>query len=165
MNKLLGAALVLAAGVWARWMTVVQRRRRRDVLASLCAALRCMSEEIRMTRVPMPELLEALGARYPDGAGAFFRRIAAGIGRGQGLGEAWQQAAEELPLPREERMTLQELGWGLRGDEEAACRALAAASLRLERLLEEWDRQRPEEEKRETALWLSGSALLVILLI
>ena len=62
-------------------------------------------------------------------------------------------------------MALRELGWGLRGDEEAACRALAAASLRLERLLEEWDRRRPEEEKRETALWLSGSALLVILLI
>lgn len=163
MSKLFGAALVLAAGVWARWTAVAQRRRRRDMLASLCAALRCMSEEIRMTRVPMPELLEALGARYPDGAGAFFQRVAAGIDRG--LGKAWQQAAEELPLPREERMALRELGWGLRGDEEAACRALAAASLRLERLLEEWDRQRPEEEKRATAMWLSGSALLVILLI
>ena len=98
MNKLFGAALVLAAGVWARWTAVAQRRRRRDMLASLCAALRCMGEEIRITRLPMPELLDTLGARYPDGAGAFFRRAAAGIGRGQGLGEAWQQAAEELPL-------------------------------------------------------------------
>lgn len=124
-----------------------------------------MSEEIRITRLPMPELLDTLGARYPDGTGRFSGAPPPGISRGQGLGEAWQQAAEELPLPREERMALQELGWGLRGDEEAACRALAAASLRLERLLEEWDRQRPEEEKRETALWLSGSALLVILLI
>lgn len=165
MNKILGAVFVLTAGFWARWAELSERRRRRDMLASLADALDRMREEIRMTRTPMPELLGTMGERCKGETGTFFQCVAAGLDEGKLLGESWEQAAACIPLPREELAALAALGWHLAGDEEAACRALAAAGRQLERLLEEWDRQRPEAEKRATALWLSGSALLVILLI
>lgn len=165
MNKILGALFVLAAGLWARWAELSEHRRRRDMLASLADALDRMGEEIRMARTPMPALLETMGERCKGDTGAFFRCAAAGLDAGERLGDAWEQAALCMMLPREELTALTALGWHLAGDEEAACRALAGVGRQLERLLEEWDRQRPEAEKRATALWLSGSALLVILLI
>ena len=67
-----------------------------------------------------------------------------------------------IPADRE---ALAEAASGLSGDEEQICRALTAAAEHLRRSLEAERAAGPEREKRTAALWLSGGALLVILLI
>ncbi|WP_455582450.1 stage III sporulation protein AB [Dysosmobacter sp.] len=165
MVKLLGAAFVLGAGFWARQVQLSARRRGGETLRALAAALNQMAEEIRMARTPMPPLLACVGRSHGGLAGTFFQEVSAGLQRGVPLPEAWGQALSILPLPREELLLLQELGQGLQGDEERVCKAIRLAVRRLEQRLETWEQQRPEMEKRVTALWLSGAALLVILLI
>ena len=69
-----------------------------------------------------------------------------------------------MPLSPADRAALAEAAGGLSGDEEQICRALGAAAQRLRRSLEAERAASPEREKRTAALWLSGGALLVILL-
>ena len=90
-----------------------------------------------------------------------FKDIGAGLrnifgGRSQGYEEELQRAREEA---------LAALGELLQGDEESICKGISLASHRLAKSLEEARDSRAEREKRAGALWLSGAALLVILLI
>ena len=74
-------------------------------------------------------------------------------------------AAEDLPLGAADRSALAALGELLQGDEESICKGISLTSHRLAKSLEEARDSRAEREKRAGALWLSGAALLVILLI
>ena len=76
--------------------------------------------------------------------------------------ETGTDAVVLIPADRE---ALAEAASGLSGDEEQICRALTAAAEHLRRSLEAERAAGPEREKRTAALWLSGGALLVILLI
>ena len=76
-----------------------------------------------------------------------------------------QSAAEALPLRREDRQALAAMGDALQGDEENICKAILLTNKSLRKDLELTRDRRQETEKRSAALWLSGAALLVILLI
>lgn len=164
MIRALGALLVAGAFFrgWQRqhW----ERRRGVDTLWALSAGLSRMAEAIRLERTPLPRLLERLG-REGSAASGFFRDLGRALEAGEGAEAAWRAAAQTLPLSREDRETLAEAAGALSGDEAQVCRALTAAAERLRRSLEEARRAGPEQEKRAAALWLSGAALLVILLI
>lgn len=164
MVKLLGSVCILSGGMLARWCRVRERRLRLDTLSGLLAALRRMGEEIRLTRTPLPELLEGL-AVCAGPAGLLFWAGAEAARTGGDLPAVWKGAAEELPISQEDQAALVELGESLHGDEESVCKAISLVISHLASSLEESRRRGPEEDKRATALCLSGAALLVILLI
>ena len=164
MLKLLGSACVLGGGLLCWLMALSERRRTREDLSDLLAALRRMREEIRMARTPLPLLLEALGSdcRGPETA-ALFRQSAEAARQGEGLEAAWRDGVRLLPLASREREALE--GMTLRGDEESVCKGISLAITALAKCVEELERQRPERDRRTAALCFSGAALLVILLI
>ena len=53
----------------------------------------------------------------------------------------------------------------LQGDEEHICHAILLVRDCVAGMIQEHNRKAPEETKRTAALWVSGAALLVILLI
>ncbi|MEG2175640.1 MAG: stage III sporulation protein AB [Oscillibacter sp.] len=165
MLKGLGALCILLGGLLLRRYQMEHLRQEVDTLSDLLAALCRMAEEIRMTRTPLPRLLDHVGQGREQGVSAFFSTVSTAARQGGDVGETWRQAAEALPLGQESRVALLELGGGLQGDEESICKAISLACMDLSRKLEELRLHRPETEKRTTALCLSATALLVILLI
>ena len=160
MVKVLGSLLVAGASLWGWQRQRAERRRRMDTLWALSSGLSRMAEAIRLERTPLPRLLEHLA-----GEGEFFRQLRAALTAGEGAEDTWRRLAEAAPLEPADREALAEAASGLSGDEEQICRALTAAAERLRRSLEAERAAGPEREKRTAALWLSGGALLVILLI
>ena len=165
MLKILGSACILGGGILARHFQATERRREMDTLSDLLWALRRMAEEIRMARTPMPRLLERLSEGCGEEAGAFFQAVSNAAQRGEDVGRAWRQAAAALPLSGDSAAALAELGNELRGDEENVCKTISLVAYSVAQDVEEQSRRRPEEARRSAALWLSGAALLVILLI
>ena len=141
MVKLLGAACVLGAAVWAWRRGAKERRRELDTLADLIVLLDRMEGEIRLRRTSLPRLLASLGLDRGPEVRRFCAAVAASLERAAPLGEL------------------------LQGDEESICKGISLTSHRLAKSLEEARDSRAEREKRAGALWLSGAALLVILLI
>ena len=68
-------------------------------------------------------------------------------------------------LRQGQNLTQAELGEKLTGDETRACQGIQLVSRTLTASLENLRKQQPEREKRGAALWFSGAALLIILLI
>ena len=75
----------------------------------------------------------------------------------------WRREAELLPLAEPDRTALHTLTF--HGDETALCGTVALLLRQLLRSREEQKREEAQEVKRSVALWASGAALLVILLI
>ena len=165
MVKLLGCMCIFGGGCYLRWTQVLEVRHELDTLSALAAALEQMAQEIRLARTPLPRLLESLCQRRNGDTAAFLGAVAAFLRQGVPAGEAWQRAAEDLPLAPEDRAILAEAGNSLQGDEEQICKALTLAAAQLAERLAEKRRTRPGREKRATALCFSAAALLVILLI
>ncbi len=165
MLKLLGSLCILGGGVLARCLQLAEHRRRRDTLFDFLSAFRRMAEHVRMARTPLPVLLDMLASSCGPDASAFFSGAANAVREGENLPEIWPVLAEALPLNDDDKSAVAALGADLQGDEETVCKAVSAVAYRLAKSAEESERKRPEEEKRATALWFSGAALLVILLI
>lgn len=163
--KVVGSAFIMGSGLLARQLQARQRRREREALWELLFSLRRLGEEVRIARTPLPALLRDLAKECGSETSTFFQTVSDAAGRGEGLVRAWRDGAERLPLSDGSRAALLELGGSLRGDERSVCSAAALAVARLEREWETAEQRRPEEEKRATALYLSGAALLVILLL
>ena len=161
--KLVGSLCILAGGALAWQRQHRERRRRRDTLSDLIHALGRMSEEIRMARTAMPSLLTQLAADCRGDAATLFCRTAQAARRGEPLEAAWRHEAASLPLEAREIEVLQ--GLSLHGDEVDICKGVSLVISCLTKALEDWDRARPEAERRAAALCFSGAALLVILLI
>ena len=163
MMKILGSLLVLGGGGLFWWFQMQERRGRRAVLAELTLVLRNMQEEIRMTRMPLPDLLEKMAGQCGTETAELLRDLAAAAAGGESVDAAWEDGVCRLPISGREREILLELSFG--GDEEKVCKETSRALYRLANCMEELDRSRAEEEKRVAALCFSGAALLVILLI
>lgn len=164
MLKLLGCICVLSAGVLVRYRMSVESRRVLATLGDMAAALEFMRDEIRLNRTAMPLLLLKAGTGRGMDAMGFFAAVRGESGK-RGLAEAWRNAAEALPLPEREVGFLVEAGACLLGDEERACRGLSGAAELLRRELERRNSGAAEASRRSTALCLSASALIVILLV
>ncbi|WP_297870629.1 stage III sporulation protein AB [uncultured Oscillibacter sp.] len=165
LTKLLGGLFVLLGGGLGRWAQMAERRRRRDTLSDFITALRRMGESVRMTRTPLPVLLERLSADCGRDAAVFLRGAAEAARQGEDLPARWRRLTEALPLAGGDRAALAGLGRDLQGDEEKVCKAIALVTIRLEQSASEAEGTRRAEEQRVSALWFSAAALLVILLI
>ncbi len=164
MIKIAGCLCVFCAagGIWYR--TLCQRRVPQTMRKALSAALRQIAAQVRLTRAPLPSLLRRAQTSFPDAA-SFFSRILTDVEQGRGVEDAWGQACASTELTASERAALAAAGHSLTGDEEEVCAGLLGAAEILETEARQWERQRPEEEKRITAFCFSAGALLVILLI
>lgn len=165
MTKLLGSLCVFAAvgTVWLRRLR--ERQRRRQLLAALVSSLDRMETALRLTRAPLPRLLEGSAGEDGGEASDLFRRIANALLAGEPPRQAWEGALASLPLAEEDKQPLLALADALQGDEESTCKGISLASEVLRRRLEKQEARRVEEDKRATALCFSAAALLVILLI
>ena len=165
MTKLLGSLCVFAAGGLVWWSRRQERQKKRRLLSDLIAALGRMETEIRLTRIPLPRLLKRLAEGCGEETRAFFQDASRGLEAGETLAAAWNRAVEKLGLPDGDKQVLLTLQETMQGDEMSACKGISLASEKLRNRLKELDNQRPEEEKRATALCFSAAALVVILLI
>ena len=165
MTKLLGSLCVFAAGGMAWWSRRQERQKKRRLLSDLIAALGRMETEIRLTRIPLPRLLKRLAEGCGEETRAFFQDASRGLEAGETLAAAWNRAVEKLGLPDGDKQVLLTLQETMQGDEMSACKGISLAMEKLRNRLKELDNQRPEEEKRATALCFSAAALVVILLI
>ena len=165
MMKFMGSVCIFSGGLMTVLLQLRERRRTRSALTELLFALRRMGEEVRLCRTPLPRLLQTLSASCNGDAAAFFMAVGDGLRCGEDAETLWRQHTARLPLPVAAQQALAAVGNALRGDEENMCKVISLAILELEKYAAEWDKQRPETEKRAAALWLSGAALLVILLI
>jgi len=161
--KLAGSLCMLGGGFLIWWCQHRERERRRDTLSDLIRALDRLAEEIRMSRTPLPVLLERLAATCRPEAALLLRETAGAVKRGEPPEITWRKTAARLPLTRRELEVLG--GLCLHGDEADICKECSLVSNRLAGELENWDRSGPEAERRAAALCFSGAALLVILLI
>ena len=165
MTKLLGSLCVFAAGGMVWWSRRQERQKKRRLLSDLIAALGRMETEIRLTRIPLPRLLKRLAEGCGEETRAFFQDAFRGLEAGETFAAAWNRAVEKLGLPDGDKQVLLTLQETMQGDEMSACKGISLAMERLRNRLKELDNQRPEEEKRATALCFSAAALVVILLI
>lgn len=163
MRKLLGSLLILTGGGLIWLLQSRERRRRRQVLSDLLTALRQLGESIRMTRTPLPRLLESLAADCGPEAADLLRISALAAERGEDLGAVWRAGVGKLPLEERDKALLRSLD--LRGDEEHICKGISLVTYTLTERLALLERRRSEEDKRGAALCFSGAALLVILLL
>ena len=165
MTKLLGSLCVFAAGGMVWWSRRQERQKKRRLLSDLIAALVRMETEIRLTRIPLPRLLKRLAEGCGEETRAFFQDASRGLEAGETFAAAWNRAVEKLGLPDGDKQVLLTLQETMQGDEMSACKGISLAMEKLRNRLKELDNQRPEEEKRATALCFSAAALVVILLI
>ena len=157
-GKLLGAALVLGAVLWAVLTRLRQRRQDTELLRQLSAALEDIAAAIRWQRRSLPQAIAAQG-RYSL-AGPYFRRVAAGLADGGPLQETWRQTFAALSVESALLTALE-----LSGDEEKLTQGLLYTAAQLK----ERCRQRQAEQRQTAKLWLAGTlsaaGLLIILLI
>ena len=151
-----GAGLVLASSLWGLRTYCVQRRRRRETVWALAAALGTMESGIRWQRTPLLTLLEGLQTRA--GCGAWFREVLEEVESGTSLQDAWSSVFKRL----EDRETGEILGHlTLCGDGER----LGQARQELESL----HARRREEDRQRTkvaaAAAVCGAGCVIILLI
>lgn len=165
MTKLLGSLCVFAAGGMVWWSRRQERQKKRRLLSDLIAALGRMETEIRLARIPLPRLLKRLAEGRGEETRVFFQDAFRGLEAGETLAAAWNRAVEKLELPNEDKQVLLTLQETMQGDETSACKGVSLAREKLQNRLKELVNQRPEEEKRATALCFSAAALVVILLI
>lgn len=165
MLKLTGTICVLLGGFLLRWMELQTRKQTRATLDGLLLVLRQIGEEIRISRTPLPRLFEHCSQVNHPELCSFFGAIVRKLQGGQSLSDAWGTSVQDLPLSKDCHMILDELGQSLHGDEEAVTKALALAVYRLSQERDTAEQHRKQDEQRITALTLSASALLIILLI
>jgi len=165
MIKILGSFLVLLGGgiVWNQGK--MERQHRRKILCDLLVSLRSMTEEIRMARTPLPDLLETLEQGCGEDAARFFAAVVRRIRQGDRLKCAWEQEAKKLPLSQTVQEAVFRIGESLERDEESICKAISLAIYKLAEVNEAEEQQCRQEEKRIAAMHFSTAALLVILLI
>lgn len=164
MLKLTGGICVLLGGFLLRWIELQTRRRSRETLDGMLLLLRQIGEEVRISRTPLPRLFKSCGETEQPELHSFFGTVVQKLRDGQALSDAWRTSVPDLLLSKKCHVILDELGQCLHGDEEAVTKALALAIYRLSQEQDTAEQHRAQEEQRITALTLSASALLVILL-
>lgn len=167
MSRLLGAGLLLVAGAAAAKGALERRRQALRTMDGLLAALHRLESAIRCERRPLYPLFDQLAAELTGESQAFFLGL---LERShaepeRSLPDSWERGLASLTLPPEGLRIWRELGRRLVGDAEELGAALCTAEEELRDLRERLERALPEQRRILTALSLSASAFLAILLL
>ena len=163
MLRGIGAMAILGAGLMLRGAILSKARREERTMRGLRDALLALEREIALNLTPMQKLFTRGG--YGEIADAFFALVSEGLRAGGTLRDCWATSAETLTLPQAERSRVAQFGASLDGDEEAVRRALRAMADELSAALEARERERAQRERVTTAICVSGSAFLLLVLI
>ena len=114
MVKLLGCMCIFGSGIYLCRIQVLEVRRELDTLSTLTAALEQMAQEIRLTRTPLPRLMESLGRKRIGDTAAFFQTTASSLGKGlrtTGLeGTSPVPLRESMTSPSQQKSDLNQCG-------------------------------------------------------
>lgn len=162
--RLLGAALVAAAGLWCGLLAAGGLRRAEERCGGLCRLLELLRCELTRFCTPLPELFETAAAALDGAAGTAARSVAESLRRGERFAAAWTAATAALPGP--EGDILRPLGsvLGRYGAAEQAA-ALENARMRMEALRDERRRARREKGRLYVGLSAGAGLLLAVCLI
>ena len=163
MLRGVGAVLILGAGLLLRGTIVSKARREERTLQEMRDALLGLEREIALTLTPLPVLFASGG--YGEAADAFFASVSEGLRAGGTLRSCWAESASELALSLSEKDRVAQFGASLGGDEKAVRRALRAMADELSEVMETRQRGRAQRERVTTALCVSGSVFLLLILI
>lgn len=165
MRELLGSLCIFAAGgvVWSRRRQ--GRRRQRELLWELAAALDQMEAEIRLERTPLPLLFRHMVQESGQETEGLFAAVARAVTAGEAPSVSWRRAVSALPLSEGDERVLIRVADAMQDSETNICKVMSLASDSLRKSLSVLEARRSEEDKRATALCFSTAALLVILLI
>lgn len=165
MIRLLGAGLLLLGGTGTAQAALCRRRCELQTVEELLTALHRMESAVRCERRPLYPLFDALSRELGGEGGCFFRALLATPEPERALAADWVRCAEALSLPPEGLRLWRELGERLGGDAENVTAALAHTREELTALHHRMAQAMPEQRRVWTALALSASAFLVVLLL
>ena len=154
---------IFGAGLMLRGTIVSKARREERTMQALRDALLALEREIALNLTPLPVLFARGG--YGEIADAFFTSVSEGLRVGGILRDCWAASARTLTLPQAERERVAHLGTMLGGDEDAVRRALRAMADELSTALEARQRGRAQRERVTTAICVSASTFLLLILI
>lgn len=156
--KLAGAALLTAAGAMLGRGLLDPARRRAALLRSLAAGLGRLADGLSLLR-PLPQILAGLAGR------PFFPELAEPCAAGE-LERAWRAAALALPLGREEREALAELGSVLgRYAADRQTGELEHVRARLDAAAEAAEASLRNRSRPSVGLGAAAGAMLAVLLV
>ena len=158
--KLLGTILLLFAALKLR--QTLLRRQQEQIAAGeeLCAALDLLRQGVYRLRRPLPELLGACGESSRLTA-PFWRAVEAGLRERRAFPAVWEGALHLLPPPYNTLMAPAgpALTAGARED------LIHLTREEVYRTVQEGRKQQRERGRLVTALCLSGSLLLIVVLL
>lgn len=162
--KLMGAALLTAAGLLCGLMVAAGLRSRLRAQRSLCRMLAVMGFELERFCTPLPELFASLSERLEGEAAALCRRTAAGLAAGgRPFAAVWSAAISVLP--EAERGILAPLAEVLgRYGAQEQCAAVLTAEAELGGLRDGTAARLREKSRLYTGLFTAGGLLLAVLL-
>lgn len=156
--KLLGAALLTAAGALLGWERTGALRRRLALLRELSAGLGVMADELTALQTPLPRILERLRNR------PFFALVHAGFG-GEPFAELWTRAARAPDLAPADREALASLGAVLgRYDADRQAAEIMLIRRRLDQSATVLEAELAGRAKNFAALGASFGAILAVIL-
>ena len=155
--------LILGAGFRLRGTILSKSRRSERTLRQMRDALLALEREIAFALTPLPMLFARGG--YGEAVDAFFASVSGGLRAGGTLASCWAASTETLTLPLSLKDRVARFGTTLGGDEEGVRRALRAMADELTDALEMYRRERSGRERITTALCVSGSVLLLLILL
>jgi len=158
--KWVGCALLLAAGFGTRWMLIQRERERIAIGEELCHALDLLRRGIFHLRFPLPRLM---GQCCEEGRllKPFWEKLLNGIAEEESILSLWPEAVKLLP--QSYGALLQGLGAGLHLGEQEEVFILTREEIYC--LLREERQRKGERERLITALCVSFSLLLMVVLV
>lgn len=163
MLRGIGAMAIFGAGLMLRGTILSKARREDRTMRALSDALLTLEREIALNLTPLPVLFARGG--YGEAADAFFASVSEGLRADETLRFCWAASARTLPLPQAAKDRVAQFGASLSGDEEAVRRALRAMADELSAALKARECERAQRERVTTAICVSASAFLLLILI
>lgn len=163
MLRGIGAVAILGAGLMLRGTLVSKARREERTMRALRDALLAIEREIALTLTPLPVLFARGGCG--EIADAFFAPVSEGLRAGGTLRDCWAVSAQTLTLPQAVKDRVAYFGATLCGDEESVRRSLRSMADELSEAMEVRSRERAQRERVTTAICVSASTFLLLMLI
>ena len=156
--RLLGSALLIAAGTLLGWGRLAEMQRHAGCLREISDGLGRMATELETLQSPLRVILSHLTDLR------FFRLVSAGLG-GEPFETLWRRAAAAMPLTPEERDALCAPGAVLgRCDAMRACAELALARASLTARADALEREIAMRGKRFAGLGAALGAIVAAVL-
>ena len=167
MIRAFGVLLIFLGGAGFARLETGKRRKELATVGELLYAAHRLEREIRCESRPLPELFSSLQSEVKGDARRFFEQLLFCWEQSpeSELLRSWESSLQELSLPAEGERIWRELGRHFAGDGESLRGALCLAAEERTALQQRLELKFPDTQRVSTAVFLSASAFLAILLL